>query len=652
MLRRLTVVLCAVSVGALTGCVRPGQFDPSVISRYQETMAGRGPQPRGQDEGVGLLQPAAARGRQTLKTEAIAVGKTIETTVTYQVLGTVGERRRVKAVTIIKTTRYVRDPKTGRRTPKVDVQTTDVIVTVRKVPKSSRTLQVIRVGDRTATVSLAGDSKSMVHLTLEQAIVLALLNNVNIRVISFDPAISRERLVQAAAEFDYLLSGDYSYDNRDVRPANVIASGRSEIHTGQVGLSQKAVTGAVWSFAYDLTRTWDRSSFSPLVPRYETQLLFNVTQPLLRGGWPEFNLAGVRIARLDYQTSIAAFRQGVEDTITQVITTFWRLVQSRKDVRIQDNLLRLTEITYKKVKQREGLDATAVEINQSKAAAKSRLADLIVSQKTLIDVQEDLARLLADPRINALTNYEIIPGTEPMAEQVQIDVADQLVTALRHSPVLEQARLAIAAAKISVRVAKNQVLPQVDLSFSLGFQGLARGYGTANDIMFHDDFINYGVALAAEYPIGNRARIAALREARLERMQAVSVLQDAADQIATQVKERIRQIETTYRVLVAQRAAAEAVKIQLRALEDTERIRGRLTPEFLQVKLAAQAQLAFAQRAVIAATVDYNVAMTQLAQITGTVLEMHRVKIALPDVLAGPDAPGATSATRPINARR
>lgn len=96
------------------------------------------------------------------------------------------------------------------------------------------------------------------------------------------------------------------------------------------------------------------------------------------------------------------------------------------------------------------------------------------------------------------------------------------------------------------------------------------------------------------------------------------------------INERIRQVATTYDEMLAQRKAVEAFKAQLQALEDTERIRGRLTPEFLQLKLSAQESLAQAQHAELLATIQYNIALSNLDRVTGTILQTQRVKIALP----------------------
>ena len=145
--------------------------------------------------------------------------------------------------------------------------------------------------------------------------------------------------------------------------------------------------------------------------------------------------------------------------------------------------------------------------------------------------------------------------------------------------------------------------------------------------------------LSLEYPLGNRQREAELLRRRLERRKAISALQNIADQAAIQAKERIRTVETNYAEIQVQKETAEAAKIHLQALEDSEPVRERLTPEFLLVKLQAQGALADAQRAEIKAIVDFNISLAQLAQTTGTVLELNQVSASLPAISGRNDTP-------------
>ena len=102
-----------------------------------------------------------------------------------------------------------------------------------------------------------------------------------------------------------------------------------------------------------------------------------------------------------------------------------------------------------------------------------------------------------------------------------------------------------------------------------------------------------------------------------------------ADQVAILAKEGVRRIETNYSEIQVQSDAVEAAKIHLQALEETELIRERLTPEFLLVKLQAQETSANAKRAEIRAIADFNISLVQLAKTLGTVLELHQVETSL-----------------------
>jgi outer membrane protein TolC len=97
----------------------------------------------------------------------------------------------------------------------------------------------------------------------------------------------------------------------------------------------------------------------------------------------------------------------------------------------------------------------------------------------------------------------------------------------------------------------------------------------------------------------------------------------------------MRLIETNLAEIQIQIDAAEAARIHLQAVEDSEPVRERLTPEFLLVKLQAQAALANAQQAEIKAIADFNISLAELAQTMGTVLDLRQISTALPTISKG-----------------
>lgn len=478
-----------------------------------------------------------------------------------------------------------------------------------------------------------------VKMSLDDAIVFALAGNPRIAVAGFEPAISREEVIQAVAEFDVVANAGFAYRQQDIPTDSTFGGGQSDVRELTVGVAQKLITGAEWAVDLSMTRTWDDNAFRALTTRYEPTLSLEVTQPLLRGAWPEFNLARLRLARLSHRQSISEFRQSVEEVVTEVRTAYWRLVQARHDVEILQELFDATERTLSQVEARRDVDAPArTVIAQVEASLRAREAVLVLARKLVEDAEEDLARLISHPDIGPLDEFEIVPTTEPPMREVKLDRRQELLTAVEHSPLLEQARLAIAAADIQVRVAENETLPRLDLTGSTSVAGLGGSRGDANDDFWSFDYVSYSVAVRMQYPLGNRAARAQLRGSRLQRSQAMARMQEAADRVSQRVNERVRAVETAWRQVEVQRAAVDAARAQAEGLEQRLVIQQK-TPEFLLVLLQAQQTLAEARRSLWQATTDYNTARLELAQATGTVLQQQRVRIALPVSADAADQP-------------
>ena len=290
--------------------------------------------------------------------------------------------------------------------------------------------------------------KRAVELTLDDAIVRALANNTEIGVVSFDPAIAREDVVQAAAAFDAVAFANLNRDKTDERTASIFGGGQSDTRSIEAGVTGRTVTGATWTGKVTNSRLWDNIGLNMLRQRYEGQTVIEVTQPLLREGWMDYNLGRLRLARLNHKATLAAFREEVERIIFEVIRAYWMLSQARCDVVIQESLLASTKETLRKLQARVKVDVTQVHIKQAEAAVATRSAQLIRARKVAMDVRDQLARLLSGVQINVLSDIEIVPVTVPAVAEVRIDEAGQILTALKHNPLLAQARHAIAMSEI------------------------------------------------------------------------------------------------------------------------------------------------------------------------------------------------------------
>jgi len=433
--------------------------------------------------------------------------------------------------------------------------------------------------------------KKTINLTLDNAVMRALANSPEIKVVSFDPL-----------------------------------SGKSTSSLVEAGIKQKGITGAEWSLAYTLNYVDDNSVTRIFPESYEPAMVFEIKQPLLRNAWQDVNLAGINISRLGYRSSLEAFRQKAESLLAEVAFLYWNLFQAQRNVDIQKSLLEKTGDTLRKVMDRKKLDATVGDIKQTEASVKSREAALLEAEKRKSDVQDRLVRLMADHQMNLTEDIEIIPVTFPVLSTPSFNQNELISFALRNNPTVSRAKLGTEIAEINLKVAKKQRLPQLDFVASAQIEGLSDSQGTAHEMITDAEHASYSIGFKIEYPLGNRNKKAGYRQKKLRHLKSLSNLQNISDQVANLVREKIRAAETAQKEITVHQDAVNASRIHLRSLEDIEIVRKKLTPEFLLAKIQAQESLADAQRSNVQAIVNYNVALTRLSQATGKLLDLKLVK--------------------------
>ncbi len=475
-----------------------------------------------------------------------------------------------------------------------------------------------------------GKEKKVIYLSLKNALIYALANNTDIRLSAFNAGLSREDVVKAAAAFDVIASAAGSYTNQDKQVVIPTLAGRSKSSQYQVGFRKRTTTGAQVAVTWGSSRVWSKAASTGSITVYEPTIGIELVQPLLRGGW-SINTAELRLASLQEKDSQETLRATTEAIIANTHAAYWALIRTHRNREITTHLLDKTVETYNRVMERHkaGLDATKVQTKQTESAVTTRRAFLLTAITDIGNAQDALAFLIGYPTIFDDCD-EVILTTKMEDKKLEINVKDQLQTAVRHNPQLARARLAIKAADISISVAENQMLPTLNVRSSVAWQAASRSRSSAYKTLGNADFATFSIGLELEYPLGNRAAQASLRASHMGRKQSILTLQQTADGVSKNVRGAARAIDFLYRRLQLQRATVAATTEELAALEDTEEIRAELTPEFLNLKLAAQQRLAEAASKEVSALELYNRAFVELRRSTGTILDMPGVKILLP----------------------
>lgn len=485
---------------------------------------------------------------------------------------------------------------------------------------------------RLNTVVDPNTGRHTINLSIPEALTIALRNNPQIRVVSFDPAIAKYDMTKALSEFDPTIFGEYSYDKQDNPTDSVYLVGQQSSRLWEMGVKQKNTLGTEFSASYAIARNSDDLVTRNLNTRYEPMMLFQIRQPLLRGGWEQFNKAGINIAALNYKISTVSFREATEEMASRLITSYWSLQQAREDLAVQKKLLDETVKTLERLELRQEIDTTTTQISQVVTFLQERKADYLTREQRLYDIQDELVQLLSDSQVNLIDQLDVIPTTPPNLDGVEFEEKALLLEAMKSNPEIQQAKLEIDIAEINLKAAETQRLPRLDLIASSALKGLDETYHSSSEQIEDFDYASWTVGVYLEYPLGNRGRNAELSQRRLELSKARTLLYNTSDTVTQDVKRRLRQLKKAQKNMEIQREAVDAAKTYLQGLQDAEQVQPTLSFEFLFVKLQSQGSLARAKQQEFNAIGEFNRAFVQLARATGTVLDISPVQKGIGEV--------------------
>ena len=305
---------------------------------------------------------------------------------------------------------------------------------------------------------------------------------------------------------------------------------------------------------------------------------------------------------------------------------YWRLVQARRDVVITARVLAEFEGIYDNLQARQEFDVTPVQLAATKANLEQSRADFVRVRATLFDSEDRLISAMNAATVNLADDIEIIPVGLPSLARIVVDRLGEVQTALERRPEIKEQEVTADSARIEVGRAKNQELPQLDVTFRYTVGGLAPNADKSFDEVSRHKFVDYFIGVDLDVPIGNRARRAAHYRARLQHQQAIAALKGVIEGVILDVNLAVRGLSSTYDQIAP---SYEAVKAREREVQSIVMRAERRDINTLNSELAARQSLANARRAMLSAMIDYNIAIIDLERAKGTLLDYNNVVIQL-----------------------
>lgn len=463
-------------------------------------------------------------------------------------------------------------------------------------------------------------------LTLQEAIFLALANNIDIKIERLQPQIAETDVEAEESVFDPSVRAEVSEgSSKEMSPVAPFLTGSTEpfqITTGiNAGLEKRFTTGATAQLAFDNNRLSSNSFVQRFNPSWGTDLNLSMIQPLLKGFGREFNLGGIVIAKNNKNISDLQFKKRSIDIITAVKEAYWDLVRAIERLDVAEQSVRLAQdlLEINKAKAEVG-QLAPIDVVEAEAGVAAREEAVILAEDTIGDVEDRLKALLnlnGEPRSLV---QSIIPMDRPMDVEIRFSLTEEIQTALKNRPDYLQAKTELENRIVSLKLAKNLVRPRLDMVASAGVNGLGHSYADALDEL-DGDFYDLRIGLRFEYPLKNRAAKSQLVRSKLERRQVELRLDDLEKNIALEVSEAIRQVETNLKRIQTTRVSRRLSEKKLEAEQTKFEVGISTTKDVLDF----QVDLAFARSREVEAITDYNKALERLYQLLGTTLEENAI---------------------------
>ncbi|HYE17989.1 MAG TPA: TolC family protein [Tepidisphaeraceae bacterium] len=499
------------------------------------------------------------------------------------------------------------------------------------------------IGSATRPVTLLKTTQeklgTVARMSLRDLVQLAAINSLDVKVAGYQPAIDEARVTEAEANFDPVFFGNVTAASQWIlQPSlsNISAFGETRFDSVQAaaGLRQRLPSGGEVQLGY----TWNRAyrtlgiGQQDLVnPSHESNLVLQVTQPLLRNFGAAVNRARIDVARNTQRVSLLDFRIALERTLAEIEEAYWQLYAAERELVVQERLFETAAETSRLLQARLGRaeGVTRVPVAQANAALRQREVSLVALRTRVKQLSDEIKVRVNDPDLSITRAVTILPADAPLSTPLQFDLVEQLDTALQNRAELAQQRIRIDSARIVQEAAKNNLLPTLNLVMSVGLQGADDGWWSSVERNASAEFPQYSFGLQLEVPLGNREARAIWVRTRLQRQQALDQYRLQIERVAKEVRDAHNQltdgwerIRLTTQSVLAARDALEAQQVPINAGAV------KLDPDVINRLLQQQEVLAIAAREEARAVADYNIAIAQLERAKGTILKYDNVIMA------------------------
>jgi outer membrane protein len=468
------------------------------------------------------------------------------------------------------------------------------------------------------------------------------------------PLASTYFLNASPAGYDPTFTSTVQWAHQTTPNSSTVLTGTTSsintVKTGNFSISDAWLTGTSAALTYNNNSTLNNSPRSTFNPSTNSSLDLQIVQHLLQGRSFAVNTRNIRIAKNNLRVTDLVFEQQIINTVANVVQLYWNLVAANENVRVMEQTLAYSQKLYKdNMAQVEIGTLAPVEVTRADAEVASDTQNLITAQTNVLQQETVIKDALSRTGVadQAFADAHIIPTSAISVPEVEPlePVQDLTTRALQKRPELDESRIQVDSAKISLTGARAALMPTIDAIADLRNNALSGipnpllpasagltaapdpffvgGYGNILGQLFDRNFPNYSVGVQLTVPIRNRAAEANAATAQLNLRMTELGVQRLVNMVRLDVQNALialRQARVRYDAAVKNTLLEEQ-------LYDAEQKKFSIGTSTGINVIQVQRDLATARLNEVQALNAYALARVQMEQATGVVLENNHVQL-------------------------
>lgn len=407
-------------------------------------------------------------------------------------------------------------------------------------PASAEVPPHVDAGPFTAPVAIPNET--IIPITLEDAVQLALGSNLGLRSESFNRDVAREAVTIAEAAFEPVF--DVTIDTSETEnpvTGNTTTSTATTVTRGSASVSQRIITGGTVTLGTNLRRTQQQGGDARVPLVFNSNASLSVRQPLLAGAGFKVNRATRDRARIGVERSDIVFEGQALDIVLNTELAFYELASAHYTLDVQrSGLVTAQQFLSENEARRSAGIATELDVLQARVSVAERQAQIITAEQRVRDATDRLLALFGRRDFSGILQ----PTGYVFAPPAAISVEASYGRAVENDTAIRNNRGLLRQLELDAMVARSNRLPGLDVFGGYGLSGTDfESLGGAVDKIPEGDAFNWQAGISLSLPWGMNAERARWRAATLEVAQQQVRLEELEQSLMVDIRAAVRAVE-------------------------------------------------------------------------------------------------------------